>query len=127
MSTTQTETVELTANSHDTDPTILESADNFHGSDGDVPSSAVEAIPDGGYGWTVVFACSAVTFMINGWSGSWGFCRQLSSKLTRTENPPLRCLLSEPSISHSVSPLDLLVSDYLNLLVRVTVCCWEFL
>lgn len=72
MSTTQTETVELTANSHETDPTILESADNLHGSDGDVPSSAVEAIPDGGYGWTVVFACSAVTFMINGWSGSWG-------------------------------------------------------
>ncbi|KAL8835102.1 MAG: hypothetical protein Q9170_003459 [Blastenia crenularia] len=36
------------------------------------PPSAVEAIPNGGFGWTVVFACSTVTFMINGWTGSWG-------------------------------------------------------
>ena len=72
MSATQIEAVELTANSHCTDPTGLESADNIHSSDGDVPASAVEAVPDGGYGWTVIFACSVVTFMINGWSGSWG-------------------------------------------------------
>lgn len=72
MSTTQTEAVQLTANSQATDPTASESAGNVHSSHGDAPASAVEAIPDGGYGWTVVFACSAVTFMINGWSGSWG-------------------------------------------------------
>ena len=72
MSTTQIEAVELTANYSSTNPTGLESADNIHRSDYDVPVSAVEAVPDGGYGWTVIFACSVVTFMINGWSGSWG-------------------------------------------------------
>ena len=72
MSTTQTEAVELTAISPGTHPTHLESANNIHDSDGDVPDSAVEAMPDGGYGWIVVLACSVVTFMINGWSGSWG-------------------------------------------------------
>ena len=72
MSITQSEAVELTAISPGTDPTNLESADNIHDSHGDVPASAVEAMPDGGYGWTVIFACSVVTFMINGWSGSWG-------------------------------------------------------
>ena len=72
MSATQVEAVELTANSPRTDPTGLESADNIHSSHSDVPASAVDAVPDGGYGWTVVFACSVVTFMINGWSGSWG-------------------------------------------------------
>ena len=72
MSTTQTKVVELTTYSPGTDCTCLESADNIHSSDGHVPASAVEAVPDGGYGWTVIFACSVVTFMINGWSGSWG-------------------------------------------------------
>ena len=72
MSTTQIEAVELTSNSPGTDPTGWESAHNIHSSDGDAPTSAVEAVPDGGYGWTVIFACSVVTFMINGWSGSWG-------------------------------------------------------
>ena len=72
MSTTQIEAVELTANYSGTNPTRLESADNIHRNDYDVPASAVEAAPDGGYGWTVIFACSVVTFMINGWSGSWG-------------------------------------------------------
>ena len=72
MSTTQTEAVELTTSSTGTIDATSEPANNIHSTDGDVPSSAVEAIPDGGYGWTVVFACSVVTFMINGWSGSWG-------------------------------------------------------
>ena len=72
MSTTQIEAVELTANSHGTDPIRLESADNIHGSGDHAPDSAVEVIPDGGYGWTVVFACAVVTFIFNGWSGSWG-------------------------------------------------------
>lgn len=72
MSTTQTEAVELTTNSTGTTHAAFEPASNIHSIDGDVPNSAVEAIPDGGYGWTVVFACSVVTFMINGWSGSWG-------------------------------------------------------
>ena len=72
MSITQTEDIELTTTPGEPDLTELESADSIHSSQNDVPTSAVEAIPDGGYGWTVVFACSVVTFMINGWSGSWG-------------------------------------------------------
>lgn len=72
MSRTQTEEIELTANSTETNFTAFDSAGNIHINHGDVPASAVEAIPDGGYGWTVVFACSVVTFMFNGWSGSWG-------------------------------------------------------
>ena len=44
----------------------------IHYDQSDVPASTLEAIPDGGYGSAVVFACSVVAFMINGWSGSWG-------------------------------------------------------
>lgn len=72
MSLTQTDDIELSANPTETNSYAFESADNIHSSHGDVPASAVDAIPDGGYGWTVVFACSVVTFTINGWSGSWG-------------------------------------------------------
>ncbi|KAI4189341.1 MAG: hypothetical protein L6R41_001519 [Letrouitia leprolyta] len=50
----------------------IELRDNIQSSDSIIPPSAVEIIPDGGYGWTVVFACSTVTFMMNGWTGSWG-------------------------------------------------------
>lgn len=28
--------------------------------------------PDGGYGWTVVFACFVQTFWVNAWTGCWG-------------------------------------------------------
>ena len=72
MSTTHTENIELRANPRQSDLTDLESVDDVRSSQGGAPASAVDAIPDGGYGWTVVFACSVVTFMINGWSGSWG-------------------------------------------------------
>ena len=72
MSITQTYDIELTANPTETTNRAFELADNIHGNHGQVPASAVEAVPDGGYGWTVVFACSVVNFMMNGWSGSWG-------------------------------------------------------
>ena len=72
MSTSRTEEIELTTNPTGTSPTALESGDNTNSNDVDVPASAVEAIPDGGYGWVVVFACSVITFMFNGWNGCWG-------------------------------------------------------
>lgn len=36
------------------------------------PADAVDAIPDGGYGWTVVFACAFMIFWTNGWTSTWG-------------------------------------------------------
>ncbi len=36
------------------------------------PSDATEAIPDGGYGWTVVAACAFILFWINGYTTAWG-------------------------------------------------------
>jgi MFS family permease len=76
MSSTQTETIELvenlaTPNTTKPDTATPISEDNVLGGD-NIPDSAVDAIPDGGYGWTVVFACSVVTFIFNGWTGSWG-------------------------------------------------------
>lgn len=32
----------------------------------------VEPIPDGGYGWVVIFVCFVHTFWQNAWTGSWG-------------------------------------------------------
>ena len=72
MSTTQTEEIELATHPSERSLTVVESANDVHTEDGDAPASAVEAIPDGGYGWVVVFACSVITFMINGWTGCWG-------------------------------------------------------
>lgn len=36
------------------------------------PPNATEAIPDGGYGWTVIAACSFLLFWINGYTTAWG-------------------------------------------------------
>jgi MFS family permease len=38
----------------------------------EAPNNAVEVIPDGGYGWTVVAACSFLIFWINGYTTAWG-------------------------------------------------------
>jgi len=38
----------------------------------DPPAHAIEAVPDGGYGWTVVAACSFILFWINGYTTAWG-------------------------------------------------------
>jgi MCP family monocarboxylic acid transporter-like MFS transporter 3 len=40
--------------------------------DGITPDNAFSAIPDGGYGWVVVFCCSILTFWLSGLSGSFG-------------------------------------------------------
>jgi MFS transporter, MCT family, solute carrier family 16 (monocarboxylic acid transporters), member 3 len=72
MATTQTEDIQLTTYPTGTNITAFNYGDNTLDNSVSIPDSTFEAIPDGGYGWTVVFACSVVTFMINGWSGSWG-------------------------------------------------------
>lgn len=72
MSSTQTETIELTANTTTPNSTTLDTEDNITSNWDDIPDSAVDAVPNGGYGWTVMFGCSVITFMFNGFSGSWG-------------------------------------------------------
>ncbi|KAI7968930.1 hypothetical protein EIK77_007625 [Talaromyces pinophilus] len=42
----------------------------------------IESIPDGGYGWTVVFACAIQTFWVNAWVGSWGIYQSNLSQTT---------------------------------------------
>ncbi|RMZ80919.1 hypothetical protein DV737_g2745, partial [Chaetothyriales sp. CBS 132003] len=50
------------------------------------PENAVTVVPDGGYGWVVVFACSVLTFWFSGLTGAWGIIQTalLSSTLTDT-------------------------------------------
>lgn len=72
MSSTRVETIELIADISTSNFTAVDTADNIGSNYDEVPHSAVDAVPNGGYGWTVVFGCSVITFMFNGWSGSWG-------------------------------------------------------
>lgn len=75
MSRSSTEEIELRTNVTSTTLTGFESRQNLRPNltdDSNIPNSAVEAIPDGGYGWVVVFACSTASFLFNGWSGAWG-------------------------------------------------------
>ena len=73
MSATQTETIELAvAGQPGRSSSCNRSSEQTVENDSSSGRSTFEAIPDGGYGWVVVTACSTVTFTINGWSGSWG-------------------------------------------------------
>ncbi|KAI1130594.1 major facilitator superfamily domain-containing protein [Nemania abortiva] len=47
-----------------------------------------ERIPDGGYGWVVVFACFVETFWVNAWSGSWGILQSALLQSTLRNVPP---------------------------------------
>lgn len=40
--------------------------------DDQAPADAVEAIPDGGYGETIVFSCATLLFWMNGYNTTWG-------------------------------------------------------
>lgn len=50
------------------------------------PENAATVIPDGGYGWIVVLACSVLTFWFSGLTGSWGVIQKalLSTTLEGT-------------------------------------------
>ena len=72
MSSTQVEASEFRANRANPVASAFLYAHDLHGVDVEVPAAEIEAIPDGGYGWIVVLACSVITFMFAGWSGSWG-------------------------------------------------------
>lgn len=49
----------------------LRSKDNIT-DDQQAPANAIEAIPDGGYGWTIIFDSALVLFWINGYNTTWG-------------------------------------------------------
>lgn len=38
----------------------------------EAPAHAIEAIPDGGYGWMIIFDCSLILFWLNGYNTTWG-------------------------------------------------------
>ena len=69
MSTT-TEEIVLTSTSTRSTLTAFDISESVH--DHVIPDSATEVIPDGGYGWIVVFACSTINFLFVGWMTCWG-------------------------------------------------------
>lgn len=52
--------------------------------DHEAPPDAVEAIPDGGYGWTIVGACSLLLFWIMGYTTAWGVLQTALVKASPT-------------------------------------------
>ena len=80
MTLAQMEGLGLVANSAGTNLRTFESRQNTRSRHSDVPASTIGDFPDGGYEWTVVFACSVVTFIVNGWSGSWGILQTALSQ-----------------------------------------------
>ncbi|RGP64463.1 monocarboxylate transporter 12 [Fusarium longipes] len=50
----------------------------------EIPDHATSAIPDGGYGWTIVACCFVLLFWINGYTTAWGVLQA-----TIVQNPRL--------------------------------------
>lgn len=77
MSTT---TIELetrhtrTAQPHQPDsPSVQNESRSEHPTlDQPAPDNAATVVPDGGYGWVVVFCCSVIAFWFSGLTGAWG-------------------------------------------------------
>lgn len=58
--------------------------DGVSADDHEAPPDAVEAIPDGGYGWTIVGACSLLLFWIMGYTTAWGVLQTALVKASPT-------------------------------------------
>ncbi|KAF5586936.1 monocarboxylate transporter [Fusarium pseudocircinatum] len=52
--------------------TPLSTAEDTVRNEEEPPENATNAIPDGGYGWTIVASCSILLFWINGYTTAWG-------------------------------------------------------
>lgn len=72
MSSTQTVEIELETHQTSTGLVAPDIPELPQDNPDDPPASAVEVVPDGGYGWVIVLCCSILTFLFNGWSGSFG-------------------------------------------------------
>lgn len=109
MSTLQTTTEqhELSAPKPNTTGTSI----NAHGRDSSpalnplehLPSDAISAIPDGGYGWTIVTAYAITLFWINGYTTAWGVLQT--------------AILKPPSLHTNVRTITLLGSLYMVCMV----------
>ncbi|KAL4726558.1 hypothetical protein ACLX1H_005445 [Fusarium chlamydosporum] len=67
-STNQDGSIEMSSSCLDTAPTSQAN----HLVEDEVPDHATSAIPDGGYGWTIVASCFVLLFWINGYTTAWG-------------------------------------------------------
>ena len=83
--------IDLNSPNEDVTRTTTEAASNPNSPFRDeAPTNAATSMPEGGYGWTIVFVCSLFTFWFNGIMGSFGIIQaallrsQLSSTSTST-------------------------------------------
>ena len=53
-----------------------------------IPDTAVTVVPDGGYGWVVIFACSVITFWFSGLTGAWGIIQTALLSTTLKDEAP---------------------------------------
>ncbi|KAF5561482.1 monocarboxylate transporter 12 [Fusarium napiforme] len=64
----QGDTIEISALSQ----SQLDTTEDTAGNEEEPPENATSAIPDGGYGWTIVASCFTLLFWINGYITAWG-------------------------------------------------------
>lgn len=83
MTSIHTESLSLTDIRH----ANIEAEVNDTINDSNPPPNAVDAIPDGGYGWVVVFSCAVQLFWLNAWTGSWGILQTALLQTTLKETP----------------------------------------
>lgn len=74
MASTSTETIELAEALRRTNPSVIAAPGDDREVDNVLQASRIadSSVPDGGYGWVVIFGCSIITWWFVGTSYSWG-------------------------------------------------------
>lgn len=107
-------TLRITTEQHELsapNPNTTDTSINAHGRDSPPalnplehpPPDAISAIPDGGYGWTIVTACAITFFWINGYTTAWGVLQT--------------AILRSPSLHTNVRTITFLGSLYMTCMV----------